>query len=122
DDVKAASNANPLTWLMVTGKQGTLVSLFEFDSNISGLTWTSTYVDQKNTSATQCNGDTKNAYAESGPMAMGALPTTDPSLGGTSRLDTRRFMYFLGPNAQVSDAERLHEQFKNPLQVEVSKP
>lgn len=121
DKLTPATNDSKLAWQLITGPQATLVALFEYDTDVDDLMWSSVFVDEKNTTATQCNGDTKQAYGECGPNASGALPTTDPTLGGTNHMNLVRHHYFLPPNAQVSDAERLAANQAQPLELTVTK-
>lgn len=121
DDIKAATNDTPLLWEMVTGAQGTVVIVWDRETDITGMTATSYYLDQKNTTVMQCNGDKMNVFGQSGPQNMGSVPSTDPSAGGTNFQRGFRNLYYLPPNAQVSDAEHINETHRKPLVATLSK-
>lgn len=120
DTLVAASNDKRLRWEMVTGKQGTLVTVHDVDTDIEGLTYTSFYQDQKNLATPQCNGDTANAYGQSGPRIDGVFPNTDPRTQPANRMIGHHDIYYFGPSAKVADAEKLDYQNRNPLKTKVS--
>ncbi|MBN1653341.1 MAG: hypothetical protein JXA30_06145 [Deltaproteobacteria bacterium] len=120
DNVEPATGENPLRWEMVSGPQGSLVSVHEVDTDITGLTFTSFYQDSTSSPTQQCVGDTTTAYGQSGPQITGALPSTDPAGGGTNHMIGTHHLYYLSPSAQIADAEKLDYQARNPLKTEIS--
>jgi hypothetical protein len=55
DKLTPASNDSKLQWQLLTGPKATLVALFEYDTDIAELMWSSIFIDEKGTMATQSN-------------------------------------------------------------------
>ncbi len=75
---------SPLEWELVSGSQGSLVSVFTTTSDIENLAPTSYYLDSTSPSTTQCTGDAF-AFGASGAWVNQGIPCTDPlpqALGG----------------------------------------
>jgi hypothetical protein len=117
------STAPPASWQMVSGAQGSLVTVRSIDTDISGLNVTSVYEDRNPASPPQCTGDAA-AWGENGTnltSPTGSVPVTDPTLTATpATLVLTRYRYFEGPNLSASTAATLSSEALTPIQATVS--
>ncbi|MBF6600229.1 MAG: hypothetical protein IVW36_06940 [Dehalococcoidia bacterium] len=116
DGVPDSPAPGPIRWEMVTGAQGSLVMSGINSTNIAGFNYTSYYLDSASPSTAQCTGDS-SAYGSSGVYVNQAIPCTDPGLGCTSTLTTRRTMYYEAPGETVAGAQALDAGARAPLTV-----
>lgn len=117
------SGPAPAMWQMVSGAQGSVVSVRILDTDISQLNVTSVYQDRNPASPAQCTGDAA-AWGQNGmnlTSAVGSVPVTDPTLSATpAKLVVDHVRYFRGPNLAPADAATLDAQTRSPLQVTVT--
>ena len=113
----------PASWQMVSGVQGSLVTVRSLDTDISGLNATTVYQDRNPASPPQCTGDAA-AWGENGMNVTSpadSVPVTDPTLTATpATLEITRFRYFQAANLPASTAAGLSAQALAPLQTTVS--
>jgi hypothetical protein len=113
----------PASWQMVSGAQGSLVTVRSFDTDISGLNATTVYEDSNPASPSQCTGDAA-AWGENGmnlTSPVGSVPITDPTLTATpATLVLTRYRYFEAPNLPATTAVGLSTQALTPIQTTVS--
>ena len=113
----------PPMWQMVSGNQGSVVTVRTLDTDITGLNITTVYQDRNAASPAQCTGDAA-AYGQNGVNLLSPVnnvPVTDPTLTATpAKLTTSRFRYFQGPNLSTTDAAKLDVQARNPLVTTVT--
>ncbi len=114
DGVPDSVTPGPFTWETVDGVQGGLTMLALVDTDIPGLTYTSTYDDDASPGG-QCTGDAF-AYGASG-LVLSSLPSTDVAAGGTNHLVLTRITYYEAPGTTDGPGRHLHQQ--NPLVVTV---
>ncbi len=96
-------------WQMVSGNVGTVLTTHNLTTDITGLTSSTYYLDQKPASPLPCTGDNtawgQNGIQITGPA--GGIPCTDPTSadcpGGVAKtFVSTRTRYFLVPNLPVS--------------------
>jgi hypothetical protein len=108
---------------MVSGAQGSLVTVRYLDTDISGLDATTVYEDRNPASPAQCTGDAA-AWGENGmnlTSPVGSVPITDPTLTATpANLVLTRYRYFEGPNLSPSNAATLSSEALTPIQTSIS--
>jgi hypothetical protein len=113
----------PASWQMVSGPQGSLVTVRTIDTSISGLNATTVYQDRNPASPAQCTGDAA-AWGENGinlTSPVGSVPITDPTLTATpATLVLNRFRYFELPNLPVATAATIDMEARTPIQTSVS--
>ena len=113
----------PASWQMVSGAQGSLVTVRSLDTDINGLNATTVYEDSNPASPPQCTGDAA-AWGENGmnlTSPAGSVPITDPTLTATpATLVLTRYRYFEGPNLPAATAASLSAQALTPIQTTVS--
>ena len=113
----------PASWQLVSGAQGSLVTVRSLDTNIVGLTASTVYEDSNPASPAQCTGDGA-AWGENGmnlTAPVGSVPVTDPTLTATpATLVLTRYRYFQAPNLAASTAAGLSAQALSPIQTSVS--
>jgi len=113
----------PASWQMVSGPQGSLVTVRTIDTSISGLNATTVYQDRNPASPAQCTGDAA-AWGENGfnlTSPVGSVPITDPTLTATpATLVLNRFRYFEPPNLPVASAATIDMEARTPIQTSVS--
>jgi len=113
----------PASWQMVTGAQGSLVTVRTIDTDISGLNATTVYQDQNPASPPQCTGDAA-AWGENGTnltSPAGSVPVTDPTLTATpATLVLTRYRYFEAPDLPATTAATLDNEALTPIQTTVS--
>ena len=114
DGAPDAVALGPLTWEMVTGAQGTLVSAFLLDTDITPFATTSYYSDTTSPTETQCTGDAFE-YGASGYRRADIIPNTDPTLGAASRLELTRVIRYAPPNQTLAFAQRKALEAQSPL-------
>jgi hypothetical protein len=120
DGVPDPVPTTPPQWEMVTGKQGSLVTMTSLATDISGLTGRGWYEDNKTTPTTQCTGDAF-AYGSSGLYVTSAIPCTDPGLtssdcgANAKHFEGKRVLYFQPPNLNASKAATLAGQQATPI-------
>ncbi len=112
----------PASWQMVSGAQGSLVTVRSINTDISGLNATTVYQDSNPASPPQCTGDAA-AWGENGTnltSPVGSVPITDPTLTATpATLVLARYRYFQAPNLPASSAASLSAQALTPIQTTV---
>lgn len=100
--------AHAALWQMVSGNVGTVLTTHNLRTDITGLTSSTYYLDQKPPSPVPCTGDNtawgQNGIQVAGPA--GGIPCTDPTSGdcptGVAKtFVSTRYRYFLGPNLPV---------------------
>jgi hypothetical protein len=108
---------------MVSGAQGSLVTVRSVQTDISGLNVATVYEDSNPASPPQCTGDAA-AWGENGmnvTSPTGSVPITDPTLTATpATLVLTRYRYFEGPNLPATTAASLSAQALTPIQTTVS--
>jgi len=107
-----------LSWEIVTGSQGTLAIAHVLDTTIPDFVVGSYYLDDANPTVTQCTGDAA-AYGQSGPYRDTTVPNTDPAQGAAERLVTTRVVRYGPPDQAEAFAQRLHQEYSDPLVVEM---
>jgi hypothetical protein len=116
-------SAAPPSWQMVSGPQGSLITVRALDTSIAGLDVSTVYQDQNPASPAQCTGDAA-AWGQNGmnvTSPSGSVPITDPTLTATpATLVLHRYRYFESPNYSTQSATDLDRQVLNPLQTSVS--
>lgn len=111
DDLVAAG---PISWEMVTGEQGTLVSVHQLETDIDSLTHTSFYLDDEFPLTSPCTGDTSH-FGLSGVWINATVPSTDPLIGDPRTLRIRRTVIYDEPFQSASTAGDYAEQVAAPL-------
>ena len=119
--------AHPAPWQMVSGAAGSVVTTRTLDTNISGLTLSTYYLDQQPASPVPCTGDAA-AWGQNGIQIVGpggTIPCTDPTrpecpAGTVKSFTAVRYRYFAGPNLASADAAALASHGATPLQVTVT--
>ena len=127
DGVPETPVAGAATWEMVNGAQGAVVHAALVSTNWSGFNYTNYYLDDSSPPVTQCTGDAF-AYGSSGayvnPSGSPQIPNTDPGTGGTTYLNSMRFMYFKAPYGSgataVAAAQALSSQALTPLTYSIA--
>ncbi len=119
DGTNDAVTAGPITWEMVTGAQGTLITVESVLTDITPFAYTSYYSDNRKPTVTQCTGDPYE-FGTSGIWINQTLPSTDPLLGGTNHLTATRVDYYDAPGQTVATAQLRQLQASNPLQATVA--
>jgi hypothetical protein len=77
----------PALWQLVTGAQGSVVTVRTLDTDISGLNVATVYQDRNPASPAQCTGDAA-AWGQNGvnvTSPVNSVPITDPTLTATPR-------------------------------------
>ncbi len=113
----------PPVWQMVSGAQGSVVTVRSLDTDITGLNVATVYQDAKVPSPAQCTGDAA-AWGQNGmnlTSPVNNVPVTDPTLTATpAKLVTQRTRFFRGANLSTTDAASLDTQVRSPIQVTVA--
>ena len=113
----------PAAWQMVSGAQGSLVTVRSLDTDISGLKVTTVYQDQNPASPPQCTGDAA-AWGQNGmdiTSPVGSVPVTDPTLTATpATLVIHRDRFFQPPDISAVTAAAIDAQARTPIQTTVS--
>ena len=113
----------PAAWQMVSGPQGSLVTVRSLDTDISGLKVSTVYEDQNPASPQQCTGDAA-AWGQNGmdlTSPVGSVPVTDPTLtAAPATLVLHRYRFFQPPNLSASTAATIDAQALMPIQTTVS--
>lgn len=115
DDVKTGT----VTWEMVTGKPGTLITLNRLVSSFADRSPTSYYLDAEKPEVPQVSGDS-HAYASSGPWYQRPIGNTDPRKAGWGTFTTQRILLFAGPGATADTARRYLTEAARPLTTRLS--
>ena len=115
--------AVPVAWQMVTGAQGSVVTVRQLETDITGLNVTTVYQDRNPASPAQCTGDAA-AWGQNGQNVtspVNNVPVTDPTLTATpATFVTHRFRYFEAPNLTATAAGTIDTQARTPLTTVVS--
>jgi hypothetical protein len=119
DGIEDTVGAGPITWEMVAGGQGGLVIAHELSTNIPGFAYISYYLDSSSPSVTQCTGDAY-AYGSSGLWVNQSVACTDPLLGCTNYLVTRRVLCYEAPDLTVADALDRKDRVTHPVTLAVT--
>jgi hypothetical protein len=113
----------PVSWQMVSGAQGSVVTVRTLDTDITGLNVTTVYQDRNPASPAQCTGDAA-AWGQNGAnltSPVNNVPVTDPTLSATpATLVSHRYRYFRAPGLSTAGAATIDAQARNPVQTTVS--
>ncbi len=113
----------PAAWQMVSGTQGSLVTVRTIDTDIAGLNAATVYEDQNPASPPQCTGDAA-AWGQDGmniTSPTGSVPVTDPTLTSTpATLVLHRYRFFQPPNLPATTAATIDTQARTQIQTTVS--
>jgi len=116
-------NPAPTAWQMVTGAQGTIVTVRTLDTDITGLNVSTVFQDRNPASPAQCTGDAA-AWGQDGMNVVSPVsnvPNTDPTLGTSpNRFVIQRVRYFEVPNLPRGIAAIIDQQVHAPLQAAVT--
>ncbi|MBK8170394.1 MAG: hypothetical protein IPK60_08600 [Sandaracinaceae bacterium] len=125
DDLSIDGNADEyvpgaLEYEVVSGTQGSLTHALQFETNITGLSMSSYYLDEDPAvTEPQCTGDDA-AIGVSGPIIASMIPATDPRpVRGSSSffLRTHRFTRYADYETSRSEAAALAGRFLAPLSI-----
>jgi hypothetical protein len=85
-------------------------------TNVSGLSVTNYYYDEKTTPnpVTQCTGDAYS-YGASGIWVNSSIPNTDPHAGPASSFQGRDTIFYEAPAQPVAVAQKHNNQVRNAL-------
>jgi hypothetical protein len=127
DSFVATSATTPSTpsssWQMVSGPQGSLITIRTLDTDITGLIESTLYLDQRSPSTAPCTGD-GSYWGQNGTSTISQVsnvPITDPTLTATpNTFVAHRFRFFTGPGATAAGAAALQAQAKSPIQTSVT--
>ena len=115
--------AVPVAWQMVAGAQGSVVTVRQLETDITGLNVTTVYQDRNPASPAQCTGDAA-AWGQNGENVtspVNNVPVTDPTLTSTpATFVTHRLRYFEAPNLTPTAAGSIDTQARTPLTTVVS--
>ncbi len=108
-------------WEKVGGPQGTVTHVERLLTNVSGLSPSNYYFDDKTTPSpvTQCTGDAVS-YGSSGTYITSAIPNTDPHNGSASSFQGRETIFYEAPAQATSVAQKHNNQVRNPLSYRAS--
>jgi hypothetical protein len=113
----------PPLWQMVSGPQGSVVTVRTIDTDIDGLNISTVYQDRAVASPAQCTGDVA-AWGQNGTNLVSPVnnvPNTDPTLGANPpSFLVKRYRFFRGANLSPADAATLDQQARTPAQVSVT--
>ena len=113
----------PSMWQMVSGKQGSVVTVRTLDTDITGLNVTSVYQDKNPASPAQCTGDAA-AWGQNGvnvSSPVNSVPITDPTLSATpATFVIHRYRFFKAPDLDPAAASTFDTQARAPLQMSVT--
>ncbi len=121
----SAPDADKYAWELVTGVQGSLVSVFAPGESGPGVDLgyqvTGYYTDDASATSfgSECNGDDGALYGMSGITAA-AVVTACPEPDCVYDNEARRIMYYLPPGITVSDARQLSRHVYHPPEVTVA--
>jgi hypothetical protein len=101
-------------WEKVSGPQGTVTHVGRLVTNVSGLSVTNYYYDEKTNPITQCTGDAYS-YGASGVWVNSGIPNTDPHLGPASSFQGRDTIFYEAPAQPVAVAQKHNDQVRNAL-------
>jgi hypothetical protein len=118
-------------WAMVSGPQGSFVTVGDVETTASGLGYERWYLDDADPAARPCTGDAA-AWGQHGSRVIGVVPCTDPrnygrtvncpAVPGQPDVDTLRWhrvRYFEPPGIGPARAATLAALTRTPLQVTV---
>ena len=115
--------AAPSAWQMVSGPQGSVVTVRTLDTDIPGLNVSTVYQDRNVATPAQCTGDAA-AYGQNGVNVVSPVnnvPNTDPTLGANpNSFVTKRVRYFRGANLAPGIAAILDQHARTPAQISVT--
>lgn len=116
-------NALPPAWQMVQGAPGSLVTVRNLVTSITGLQVSTVYQDQRSPSVPPCTGD-GSYWGQNGFQVVapgGSVPITDPTLSSTPGTFTAyRYRFFELPGFTASQASNVNARALNPIQTTVS--
>jgi hypothetical protein len=116
DGMPDTNTPGAITWEMVTGQQGTLITIGSVLTDITPFAYASYYSDDSTPAVTQCTGDPYE-YGTSGMFIVQTIPSTDAVAGGTNHLRVARVDYYDAPGQTVAAAALRQSQATTPLQV-----
>ncbi len=114
-------------WQMVSGPVGSMVTTHSISTDITGLSLSTYYLDQKPASPLPCTGDNaawgQNGVRIDGPG--GTIPCTDPTrsdcpAGVVKTFQATRYRYYLGPNLPGGLAPVYASRALSPFTVTVT--
>jgi hypothetical protein len=116
-------NPPPPAWQMVSGPQGSVVTVRTLETGITGLDVTTVYQDRSVASPAQCTGDAA-AWGQNGTNLVSPVnnvPNTDPTLGANPpSFLVKRFRYFRGANLPTAVAATIDTHARTPAQISVN--
>ena len=116
DGVPDSFATGALTWELITGPQGSLMTSLRVDTNVSPFVLSSYYSDDATPATVQCTGDPFEV-GTSGSWVTSPLPPTDPLLGATHHLARTLVFYYDAPGATPQTAALRAQQGSTPLEV-----
>jgi hypothetical protein len=114
DGVPDTVTPGEMTWEMVTGPQGTLVTAVSVTTDIPDFDYTSYYSDDSTPPLTQCTGDDYE-YGASGFREDETIPNTEPNVEPFSIFEAYRTIIYGPPGQDTSYAEQCADWILNPL-------
>ncbi|MGZ6925587.1 MAG: hypothetical protein ACXVJF_02610 [Acidimicrobiia bacterium] len=119
----ATGTTAPAMWQMVSGAQGSVVTVRTLDTDIDSLDIATVYQDRNPASPAQCTGDAA-AWGQNGvnlTSPVNNVPVTDPTLSSTpGTLVIHRFRFFRGPELPTDSAAALDQQARTPVETTVA--
>lgn len=116
-------SAAPPMWQMVSGPQGSVVTVRSLDTDVAGLNVSTVYQDRSVASPAQCTGDAA-AWGQNGTTVVSPVnnvPNTDPTLGANpNTFLVKRFRFFRGANLSPAAAATIDQQARTPAQISVT--
>jgi hypothetical protein len=132
DGVPDALPAGTPRWQLVSGAQGSLLTVRGLETTIPDLVTDRWYLDDASPEVPPCTGDAA-AWGQHGVRVFGPLPCTDPRYygitvncpvrAGQETVDTFRFSrvrYFRPPGLSAADAEGFAQRALVPAVVTVT--
>ncbi len=123
-DAIVAGHAAP--WQMISGPVGSIVTARNLTTDITGLSASTYYLDQKPASPVPCTGDTA-AWGQNGSQITGpaGIPCTDPTSstcpGGVAKtFVSARYRYFKEPNLPTGLAAVFASRALQPFTIAVT--
>ena len=119
DGVPDTVATGTLRWQMITGDQGTVLSVLTHETDILDYAPGSYYEDDSTPPAVQCTGDAFE-YAQSGTWVTQTIPNTDPALGNPKHLTLRRTVFYEAPHTTVETARQRNQHVRRSVSWSVA--
>ncbi len=119
DGRKDAVQRGTLTWEMLSGRAGSLITLNRLVTTFPNYKPTSYYLDAENSKLRQITGD-PHALGASGPYYSAPIRNTDPRRGTAGIFEMRRILVFEGPDATTDTARAYLTEAALPLTTRLS--